>query len=126
MGIIVKTIRNKKYAYHSYRLGKRVVHKYIGPLSDGNVASRIENQKQENRVPEKFYQFFWDVDPKGLNTKTHSRYIIERILELGDMYTLRWIQRMYPAKTIMEVCETSRKVSPKSKNLWRIWYEDAQ
>ena len=122
MSIIVKTVRNKKYAYHSYRLGKRVVHKYIGPLSDENVVSKIKDQEMEKGVPENFYRFFWDVDPKKLNAKEHSRYIIERVLEFGDMDMLRWIERMYPAKMIMGICETSRKVSQKSKNLWRIWY----
>ena len=43
-------------------------------------------------------------------------------LEMGDMDAVQWIQRIYPTKTIIEVCESSRKVSLKSRNFWRIWF----
>jgi hypothetical protein len=33
----------------------------------------------------KFRQtLFWDVNPKNIDTKKHSQYIIERILDLGN------------------------------------------
>ena len=122
MSVLLKTIGKKKYAYLAYRRGNKVVQKYLGPAESENVASRIEKLKSEKRVPPELSKLFWDTDPGIINLRANATYIIERILETGDMEALEWLQRIYPAKTIIEVFETSRKISPKSKNFWKIWF----
>jgi len=45
----------------------------------------------------KFRQsLFWDVDPKTIDPEKHSRYIIERILDLGEPEEVRWLFHQYP------------------------------
>lgn len=122
MSIVLKTIGKKKYAYTAYRVGRKVIHKYLGPASDENIASEIERRRSEKRLPEKLRRLFWDVDADKVNLSANARYIIERILENGDMDAYEWMQRVYPARLIIDVCETSRKISPKAKNFWKIWY----
>lgn len=122
MSIVVKKIGKREYAYLAYRSGKRVVHKYIGPASDPSVATRMAGIEEERNIPGRFQPLFWDVDPRTIDVKQHARYIIERVLEMGGLDALYWIQRLFPTKLIMETCEVSRKISPKSRNFWEIWF----
>ena len=73
-------------------------------------------------VPDKFLSLFWDTAPSSIDLKTNSRYVIERVLEIGGLDAVQWLQRIYPTKIIIEICNTSRKISHKSKNFWRIWF----
>jgi len=120
--VLLKTIGKKKYAYLAYRRGDKIVQKYLGPAEDKRVAQQIERSKSEKMIPEKLFKLFWDADPAKIKLGANGRYIIERILETGDMEAFEWMQRIYPARMIIEVFETSRKVSQKSKNFWEIWY----
>ncbi len=116
-------IKNKKYAYLAYRSGKRVIHKYLGVVSDPEVAEKIKELGRERCVPQKFHHLFWDTDPEKIDLRKNSRYVIERVLEAGGLDSLLWIQRVYPTGLIIETLEISRKISPKSKNFWRIWFK---
>lgn len=120
MSIIIK---NDKYAYLAYRSGKRVVHKYLGLLSDPEVAKKIKEIERERNVPLEFRYLFWDTDPESIDLKKNVRYIIERILEIGGLDALQWVQRLYPTKRIVETLEISRKITPKSRNFWMIWFK---
>jgi len=122
VSIVVKTIKHKKYAYHAYRSRNKVVHKYLGPLSDPAVATKMEALQEMKTIPKRFYFLFWDTPPGRVDLRSHARYVIERVLEMGSLDALHWIQRLYPTKLIMETCENSRKISPKSDNFWRIWF----
>jgi hypothetical protein len=118
MSIVIK---NDKYAYLAYRSGKKVVHQYLGLISNPDVAEKIKELKRENNVPEDFRYLFWDADPESIDLKTNARYIIERVLEMGGLDSLHWVQHLYPTRLIIETLETSRKITPRSKNFWTIW-----
>jgi len=120
--VVSIVIKDKKYAYLAYRSGKKVIHKYLGPIFEPRVAAKIKYLESEKNVPEKYHYLFWDTDPAMVDVKRHSRYIIERVLELGGLDALKWIQMVYPTRRILETLEISRKISLRSKNFWRIWF----
>lgn len=122
MSIVVKKIGKKEYAYHAYRVGKKVVHEYLGPAADPGVAAKRTRAEEGKNIPSRFHSLFWDVDPRAINVKQHARYIIERVLELGGLDALYWIQQLYPSNLIIEACGESRKLSPRSRNFWNIWF----
>lgn len=122
MSIVVKKIGKKEYAYHAYRVGKKVVQKYIGPASGPAAAARKTRIEEGKRIPARFQSLFWDVDPLTIDVKQHRSYIIERVLEMGDLDALLWLQRMYPTALIIEILGSSRKISAKSRNFWEIWF----
>ncbi len=122
MSILLKKIGKREYAYLAYRAGARVVHKYLGPAESGRVAQKISEMKASEKVREEYRALFWDTDLKNIHIRRNAGYIIERVLELGDLSALSWIQGIYPARKIIEAIETSRKISHKSKNFWRIWF----
>ena len=122
MSIIIKTIHGKRYAYAAYRAGEKVVHKYLGPVSRPGVKAAIAEIESMGKVPETFRPLFWDTDAAKIDVRKNSRYIVERVLELGGLDALIWMERFYPARKIIEVLKTSRKISKKSKNFWEVWF----
>ena len=123
MSIVIKTIHEKRYAYTAYRVGEKVVHKYLGPISKPEVNAAIAEIESWKKIPEALRPLFWDTDAAKIDVKKNSRYIVERVLELGGLPALNWLERLYPARKIIEVLKTSRKVSEKSKNFWEIWFD---
>lgn len=122
MGISIKKIGGRQYAYTAYRRGDRIVQQYIGPAKDPAVAAKIAAAGKGQALPAHVYPLFWDVDPHTLHVRRHSRYIIERILDVGGVEALWWAQRQYPTALIIEVCLTSRRLSERSKIFWSIWF----
>lgn len=67
---------------------------------------------------EKIKKYFWDVDFKSLNLKENKKYILERILEMGDENAVNWMFKIYSKKDILETIKNNRKISLKSSNFW--------
>lgn len=66
---------------------------------------------------------FWDVDPKTIDPKKHARYVIERILELGNDKEVSWMVHYYQPRTVKKVLVQSRGVlHDKTKALWSLMY----
>lgn len=127
MGIVTKKIGNKVYAYLVNREGKRVVHKYLGSINDPEVEKMMLDQKETTSVPERFRSLFWDTNLHNIHVKRNARYVIERVLELGNLDALNWLQRVYTVQNILDVLNTSRALSEKSRLFWKLWFgvEDA-
>lgn len=70
----------------------------------------------------KFRQsLFWDVDPRAIDPEKHARYIIERVLELGEPSEARWLFNRYSKNEIKKVMNLPRaQISSKSKALWSL------
>ncbi len=122
MSITIKKIGGREYAYEAYRRGRKIIQKYLGPVRDPNVTAQIKALEENKSMPSELFKYFWDVDPKTLNIRRHSRFIIERVLEFGDLKALWWTQKQYPTSLIIEVCLTSRRLSQRSKHFWTVWF----
>jgi hypothetical protein len=122
MKIITKKIGSGRYAYLAAREGGRVVHKYLGRTDDPRVISIASYKNKTAKVPESLRVLFWDTSLNNLNIKGNARYIIERVLEFGDMEALWWLQMVYPARDIVDVLNLSRTLDDKSRNFWLIWF----
>jgi len=122
MSMVTKKIGNREYVYLAYRSGKKIIQKYLGPASDPEIEKKKKAREETKRIPERFYALFWDVDPRRVDIKQHARYIIERVLEMGGLDALFWIQRVYPTGLIIETNGMSRKISARSRNFWNIWF----
>ncbi len=122
MSLITKKIRNRSYAYISTREGKKIVHKYIGPVDAPHVQKQLAIHADIKVIPEKFRPLFWDTRLEDIDVKKNAVYIIERILDMGSLDALDWIQLVYPVKKILGVLAASRVISEKSRNFWRLWF----
>ncbi len=95
MKLITKKIGNGEYLYLVFREGKKVIHKYLGPANKPQVAKLMMNKKEVSIIPERLKYLFWDTSLNKIHIRQNARYIIERVLELGDIYALEWLQRVY-------------------------------
>jgi hypothetical protein len=122
MNIVTKRIGKREYTYLVIREGKKVVHKYLGPLDDPKVVKIISDKKETTVVPERFRPLFWDTNLSKIHIKRNARYIIERVLEFGNMDAVKWLQKVYPIQTIIDVLNMNRIITEKSRNFWLIWF----
>lgn len=65
-------------------------------------------------------QLFWDVVAEKLNKETDWFFIIERILEYGDIEDWSWLKDNFTNKQISEVGRKSRILSPKTKAFLKV------
>ena len=68
----------------------------------------------------KFRQtLFWDTDPKKIDPKKHARYVIERILKLGDLDDYHSMRNTYSVEDVKNVIMKKRvDLDPKSLYFW--------
>ena len=68
----------------------------------------------------KFRQaLFWDTDPKKIDPVLHKRYIIERILKLGNFDDYHWMRDTYSEEDVKNVIMEERvDLDPRSLNFW--------
>jgi hypothetical protein len=122
MAVITKKIKSRSYSYLVNREGQKVVHRYLGPSDDPTVERIMLNQKETSAVPERFRVLFWDTNLENIHVRKNARYIIERMLEYGNVDALNWLQRVFTVHSILNVLFTSRGLSEKSRIFWEIWF----
>jgi hypothetical protein len=66
---------------------------------------------------------FWDVNLQELDEKKHSDFIIQRILEKGDLDDLQWAIDSYGRDSVKNVFgKNSAKMDRKSQNFWCLYF----
>lgn len=65
-------------------------------------------------------QLFWDVISEKLNKETDWFFIIERVLEYGDIEDWAWLKDNFTNEQITEVGSKSRILSPKTKAFLKV------
>ncbi|KKR91683.1 MAG: hypothetical protein UU81_C0034G0003 [Microgenomates group bacterium GW2011_GWC1_41_8] len=67
----------------------------------------------------KFRQsLFWDTDPTKIDPKKHAKYIIERIMDFGNIEEVRWCIKRYGKETIKQMLPKLH-LTNKSISFWR-------
>lgn len=74
------------------------------------------------KLPPLFYKYFWEIDPRNLDIQKYKFYVIERLLELGDIKQIKWLLQNFSKKEIIEVVKKSRSISPKSAIFWSFYF----
>ncbi len=120
MAIITKKIGKNEYAYLVSRVGSRVVHSYLGSAR-GRKALKIAAIREEaSAVPERFCSLFWDTSLENIDVRKHARYIMEKVLDFGDLNAFNWLTDVYPGWRIKETLLLSRNLSARSRGFWLI------
>ena len=76
----------------------------------------------EKRLPDCAYRYFWDIDPVSLDVSEYPYYVIERLLEYGDLPAVRWMEHRFSREEIVGVLKTSRRLSVRSANFWALYF----
>lgn len=72
-------------------------------------------------IPSFLHKYFWDVEAEKLDSKKRSPFIIERILEYGDIQAVRWMHELYAKEEIIAVVKQSRALTRKSAHFWALF-----
>lgn len=75
------------------------------------------------RLPDFTHRFFWGVDPTQIDYEAHPEYVIERLLEHGDLRAVRWMLASFPPQQIIRVLTSSRRLSPFSAGFWALFFD---
>lgn len=76
-----------------------------------------------SKLPSFAHRFFWDIDPTQLDPEAYPQYVIERLLEHGDLAAVRWMLARFSAQEIIRVLKTSRRLSPFSASFWALYFD---
>ena len=71
-------------------------------------------------LPSKLKKYFWDCDFEELTLEKYPFFIAERILNLGDEYSVKWLLKNVSKEQLKNVVDNSRNLTKKTKNYWRI------
>ena len=75
---------------------------------------------EEMELPEMVRKYFWDCSFEDLRLAQYPIFISERILNLGDMDSLRWLFSKIDKKFLMDLVNKSRNLNKKTKNYWKL------
>ena len=78
------------------------------------------NQKTSEKLPEEFTKYFWDCDFSEITFEKYPRYICERILNFGDLNSIKWLFTKINKNQLKDYIKSSRKLNKKTKNFWEI------
>ncbi len=76
----------------------------------------------QSPLPKTFSKYFWDTRLDSISLDKNATYIIERLLELGDIEELEWINKNYSKEQIINTLRNSRRISPKTGNFFSLYY----
>ena len=74
------------------------------------------------QLPPYTYRYFWDIDPTRLDVDGYPIYILERLLEYGDLPSVRWMLEHFSRQEITGVLQASRRLTPLSANFWALYF----
>jgi hypothetical protein len=76
-----------------------------------------------NGIPQRLIKYFWDTKAESLDKEKHQTYIIERLLEHGDVDSINWLNKNYSEGEIKKTLKTSKRISPKTGNYFALYYD---
>lgn len=74
-------------------------------------------------IPAKIKEYFWDVDFDHNEESFQPQFIIERVLEFGDLKALRWLLHAYSKSEILSTLKISRRISPRTGNFYALYFD---
>ena len=77
-------------------------------------------------IPRNLERIFWDTRLESIDETANKAYVIGRILDLGDEQAVTWLESRYSKSEIDEVVATSRGLSPRRRNYWKLKYRLAE
>jgi len=75
---------------------------------------------EKMELPEMLRKYFWDCSFEDLRLVQYPVFISERILNLGDMNSVRWLFSKIDKEFLIDLVNKSRNLNKKTKNYWKL------
>ena len=72
----------------------------------------------EDKLPESFKPYFWDIEFEKITVGNSPKLIIKRVLDRGNTFAIKWLRKNFSDEQIKEVLMTSRDLSSPTGNFW--------
>ena len=99
-------------------MGKRLLLKQFF-----DIIIKVKIKNLPNKLPVSIRPFFWDTDSKKLDPSKFPLYVINRLLDKGDLEAVRWVKRNFSEKLIIKTIKTRRDFSFKTVIFWSRIYK---
>lgn len=83
----------------------------------------MTSQALPTKLPATLYQFFWDVDATKTDPSQYPYYVINRLLDKGNLEAARWVLHNFPKHTIVDTLKRMRDFSPWNGRFWSRYLE---
>lgn len=83
---------------------------------------RKPNSPLPAKLPKRLRRFFWDTDAAKVNPRAHPNYVINRLLDKGDLAAARWVVRNFPKDTISDTLKRQKDFSPWNGVFWARYF----
>jgi hypothetical protein len=77
-------------------------------------------KQKNNDLPEEFRKYFWDCEFDELSIEKYPKFIAERVLNFGDINSVKFLLSKIDVELIKMIVSTSRNLNNKTSNFWRI------
>ncbi|OGK13362.1 hypothetical protein A3I50_01350 [Candidatus Roizmanbacteria bacterium RIFCSPLOWO2_02_FULL_37_9] len=77
--------------------------------------------KNSTKLPRSLYRFFWDINAKMLNPSKHPKFVINRLLDKGDIEAVKWVRRNFSENEIEKTFKKLRDFRPKVASFWSLF-----
>jgi len=74
-------------------------------------------------LPASFEKYFWDCDFVQLNMQGYCRFIVERVLNMGNTESVRWLLAHTEESLIRNIVDSSKNLNDKTRNFWKTIFE---
>lgn len=81
----------------------------------------MPNRQIPDRLPPFLYRYFWDVDPSGVNPQKSPDYVINRLLDKGNLEAARWVLETFSHEALKATLKSMKGFSPKSARFWSLY-----
>lgn len=79
--------------------------------------------KTPRRIPEELEGFFWDVNVKKLDPSKKPYFVIQRLLDKGNVQAVRWVRQNYTPQDIAETFYHMRDFRTKVGRFWEAFLD---
>lgn len=77
-------------------------------------------KKNTNQLPEFLRPYFWDVKFEDVDIEKNPKFVLKRIIDLGNTQALTWMLEKTSLENIKELLLTSRDLSRRTANFWAL------
>ena len=78
------------------------------------------------KIPKSLHQYFWDVNIKKLDPQKKPYFVINRLLDKGNLEAIRWVRNNYDQEEIKETFYRIRDFNTKVGRFWSLFLKIPQ
>lgn len=77
--------------------------------------------KLPTKIPAKLKYLFWDVKADSFNPSKNPLYVIQRVLDQGNLEAVKWVRKNFGDELIKETLQKVRNFNARTGNFWRLF-----